>query len=70
MQKILANFSLAEQTKLKSIMSILNFARDLSHAQISIYLNLPSEKSLVVLAQAKPETAFVYYLCYIHCSDG
>ena len=61
MQKILANFSLAEQTKLKSIMSILNFASDLSHAQISIYLNLPSEKALVVLAQAKPETAFVYY---------
>ena len=61
MQNSAAELASIVENKLQNIIQILGLISDISHAQISIYRNIPAEKSLIVLAQAKPETAFVYY---------
>ena len=50
-----------EIKKLSAMCEVLPTVADIAHAQVSIYLNSLLERSLLVLAQTKPHTAFIYY---------
>lgn len=49
----------AQIAVLDSISSILGLASDLAHAQVTVYAYTYAEKSLVIVAQVKPNTSFV-----------
>ncbi|WP_378956104.1 histidine kinase N-terminal domain-containing protein [Pelosinus sp. sgz500959] len=49
----------AQIAVLDSICSILGLASDLAHAQVTVYAHTCTEKSLVIVAQVKPNTSFV-----------
>lgn len=49
----------AQIAVLDNIGSILGLASDLAHAQITVYAKTFAEHSLVVIAQAKPNTSFI-----------
>ena len=49
----------AQIAVLDNIGSILGLASDLAHAQITVYAKAFTENSLVVIAQAKPNTSFI-----------
>lgn len=44
---------------LDGLCSILGLASDLAHAQLTVYAHTCTEKSLVIVAQVKPNTSFV-----------
>ena len=48
-------------TDLDSISKILQFAADIAHSQVTLYAQAQQEGFLVVIAQAKPNTSFVYH---------
>ena len=50
-----------EKRKIMAMCDILPVVADIAHAQVSIYLNSLNDRHLLVLAQAKPQTAFIYY---------
>ena len=50
-----------EKYKIIAMCNILPVVADIAHAQVSIYLNSLNDRRLLVLAQAKPQTAFIYY---------
>ncbi len=49
----------AQIAVLDSISSIVGLASDLAHAQVTVYAHTCTEKSLVIIAQVKPNTSFV-----------
>jgi len=46
---------------LDAISEILEFAADIAHSQVTLYTPAQQENLLVIVAQAKPNTSFVYH---------